>query len=224
VILAADVIRSDGTSHGVNVLKISDSGEITWAVTLKKNNFSLQLISVGNQGYLLAGKVKDPMALVLVSLKADGSLRSEVAYTLTPPNFRVASLAITPDQGVAISGSLIKKGGSHDGFFLKIDDRQTVILHKRLGFHKNPESIASVIPNKDGSYLLFGNSGSRRGPNFEYITDTLFATLNGDGFVSGCSFSNDLSVSKIRVGTVHHQNLKIDASLLSLPTQVRGSR
>jgi hypothetical protein len=127
---------------------------------------------------------------------------------LNVPDFSVSSLVQTHDGGIAIGGVLKRKtGATYDGFLLKIDQRQKLTLQKRLGFQNSEETISSVIAKEDGSFLLFGSSGS----------DTLLVGLNSDGSLpGGCGFSHNLDVSKVLFGNVKHQSLTIPPNVPSL--------
>jgi hypothetical protein len=214
VVLAADLIGSDWGSYGVNVVKINEAGNIVWAKSLVQvEGFSLHsMTTLGNQGYLFAGSGTDPKTLLLIRLNADGSFHSKAAYSLAP-RFAVMSLAQTPDGGAAVGGVLIRNSGAqYDGFLLKLNDRQKLVFHKRLGFKNNLEGIASVIAKEDGSYLVFGSSGLGQ------HADTLLVSINKDGLVPGCGFSHDLKVLKARFGELQRQNFSITTSNLPLPT------
>ena len=204
IILAADVIRTDGKAVGANVIKIGGSGNRIWAVTLETKEFSIQsLTSLSNQRYLLAGKATNPNRVLLVTLNADGTFHSKVAYSLNVPDFYISGLAQTLDNGIAIAGTLLTTSGrADDGFFLKINKRQQLAFQKKLGFKDSAETISSVIAQENGSFLLFGSTGS----------DTLLIGLNGDGSVPGCSFSQDFSASKVLFGSLEHQKLRITPS------------
>ena len=203
IILAADVIGTDGKAAGANVIKIDDSGNKVWAVTLKTEEFSIQtLTALSNQRYLIAGKATNPNRVLFVTLNADGTFHSKAAYSMNVPDFYISGLVQTPDNGIAIAGTLLTKSGrADDGFFLKINKRQ-LTFQKKLGFKDSGVTISSMIAQEDGSFLLFGSKGS----------DTLLIRLSGEGSVPGCSFSHDFSASKLSFGSLEHQNLRITLS------------
>jgi hypothetical protein len=211
VILVRD-LWNDGRPIGANVIRMNDSGNIAWAVTLEMKEFSLEEVTtLSDQGYLLAGKA-DTNKLLLVRLNADGTVHSKAAYSLEVPDFSVSYLAQTPDGGIAIAGILWKERGSYyDSFFLKINDRQELTLQKRLGFPKSQEAITSVIAKKDGSYLLFGSTYD----GVSSTSDTLFVGLNSDGTI-GCNFSHNLRASKVLFEDVNHKRLALTANTFSV--------
>ncbi|HSE40819.1 MAG TPA: hypothetical protein VLH08_08640 [Acidobacteriota bacterium] len=207
IILAADVLQNDGRPIGVNVIKIDGSGNIVWAVTLEMNQFSLHsLIPLTNRGYLLAGKGSDRNTLLLIRLNEDGAFHSKAAHSLNVPDFFIPALAETKDKGVAIGGAVINQSGSfYDGFVMKIDDHLKPIFQKRFGFREKQESIVSVRPKEDGSYLLFVSSSEA----------TFIVGLNNDGSAPRCGFSHNLAASKVEFGRLTHEKLTITPNFFS---------
>jgi hypothetical protein len=208
VIVAGDV-QYDGK---IDVIKINGFGTVIWAITLEIKEFSLQsLTSLSNGSYALAGKATNPNRLLLVTLNGDGTLHSNASYSLAVPDYFVTSVAQTSDNGIAITGELLKKTGSlNNAFFLKINDRQELTVTKRLGVPNSSNWFASVVPKNDGSYLLFGSS-------YGASNDALFAGLNSAGLAPGCAFSQTLSARRVLFENISLTKLTITPKKRSLP-------
>jgi PQQ-like domain len=165
--------------NGVDVMKITNSGNVVWEKSLKTGPaFVFQ--SAGKTaagGVILIGTGPNSNKLKVVVLKANGTLSWSAGYSLKVPGSirSVSSPAQTPDGGYVVTGGL----GTY-GFVAEIDSSRKIAFQNTL-----QASEESVFATPDGGFVLFGNSG----------LGILVSKVDSKGIVPGCSFINSLGTT-----------------------------
>jgi hypothetical protein len=173
-------------SNGVDVMKITNSGNVVWEKLLKTGSaFVFQSAGVtADDGVMLVGARADSNKLKVIVLRPNGTIRWKAGYSLKVPGkaHSVSSPIQTPDGGFVLTG------GSYDtlvkenyGFIAKIDSSRKVAFQNTFGALGK-----SVFTTPDGIFFLVGGVGA----------DILFSKMNSEGIVAGCDFFQSLGETK----------------------------
>lgn len=196
---------SDGIilASGTKISKINDSGNIVWKKKLNIKNFKISSIgSASDNGVLIAGNVGISTQLMIIHLDANGRVDWNETYSMSAAA-SASTLLQTTDGGYVISGTTSKD--SQGLIFFKIDAKRDVVFQNTFG---GPGKKIQSFFTRHSSYFLIGSSLQR---------DMLFASLNSDGIVPGCSPANNLNVSKLASPVVRAETVEIVSGNLSLP-------
>ncbi|MCI0447282.1 hypothetical protein L0152_29245, partial [bacterium] len=170
---------SESNSNGVDVLKISYSGNVVWRRSLKADDYTFHSLgTTSDNGVVLFGTSTDSNRLKVIILKADGTISSTAGYVLKiPGSFKsISSPVQTDDGGFAISGGIYdQSNGKNYGFIAKIGTNRNVTIERT--FRMEHGIRKSIYPARDGGFVLFGNSNKR---------DVVVLKVNSQGTLSGC--------------------------------------
>jgi hypothetical protein len=205
------------------VIKINDSGAILWKKSLQlPPDLSVQTIAAtSDNGIVLAGSCQyECKHLFVVRLKADGSVKSKLRYSLQVAfSLLVASVGAVTDiiqtsyGGFTITGSVYDSENSSSVFVAKIDSKEKVSFQRT--FRTSASLGVSVFTLSDG-YLLFGSTDRQ---------DTIILKLDSQGLLPGCDRVSSPPISPIPFGnlTISERQINGTVGLHLVTSDLAGS-
>ena len=175
------------STDGIDVFKITESGNLEWKNLLTMGGFVYQSLGVTAAGEaIVVGTTTHSTKLAFVILKADGSLKWKSEYSIKLPGAiqSISSPIETADQGLAITGNgHVDARGIYDyAFISKIDSSRKIVFQNLIGqtYENGPEIGTSIFATEAGGFTVFGSGRVHR------LGDVFILKLNSEGTVSGC--------------------------------------
>ncbi len=185
LILAFTTVKNINEPNGVDVLKITHSGNVDWAKRLKADGFTFQSIgSTSDGGVILIGTIAQSNKLKVMTLKSNGILDWKAEYSLRVPGkpYYVSTPIQLPNGEYAITGgSFDASTTQYHGFIAKIDSSRKIAFQNTFG---NGETFGeSVFATANGGFVLFG------GISIYHQADNamLILKMNSEGLVPACT-------------------------------------
>ncbi len=186
--VVAGFTASFGTGYDAWVLKLTDSGDVSWQKIYGgiSEDFFHTIIQTADGGYIVAGETNpldifDDDYFWVVNLDSNGNINWQKMYRQSGPGS--ISILQSSDGGYMLVGNTKTNAlGLKDIYVLKLDSYGDVIWHKTIGGSGTDTTGWSGFTQEttDGGYIIAGSTDSFGSGD----SDSWLVKLDSDGNIS----------------------------------------
>ena len=160
--ILAGITPSNGSSVGLELMKIDSSGNPLWSKTYPgtagaESNFAKWIVQTTDGGYAIAGRFGENSWLA--KLDADGNMQWNKTYVVGTANSAANTLIKTSDGGFALTGiSYTSNGSSSYTWIIKTDAFGNEQPNTPILVNGPTNGVDSFIQTSDGGYAFTAHS------------------------------------------------------------------
>ena len=183
--ILAGIIPSNGSSVGLELVKIDSSGNLLWSKTYPgtagaESNFAKWIVQTSDGGYAIAGQFEGNSWLA--KLDAGGNMQWNKTYIVGAENSEANILIKTSEGGFALTGiSYASNGSSSYTWIIKTDAFGNEQPNNPIFVNGPTNGVDSFIQTSDGGYAFTAHSSRMIIELGEINTDCTLTKTDSNG-------------------------------------------